>query len=422
MSSAEDSVSSFDSEPMRDVVYPIGEATEVPGTNGGLFKTVLVAGTGTRPVKDAKVTVHYVGTLEADGSKFDSSRDRGEYFEFTLGRGQVIKGWDKGVATMQIGEKAVLKCSPEYGYGAAGSPPKIPANATLLFEVELFGWTREEDISEEKDKSIMKNVTVDGVDYEKPGYESTVKIDLRVYCGAQEDDKLLCERLGWEIVLGDVAVPPHLEVCLSSMRKREAAAFRIAGHRITEPCEEFNIAAHEPVTYVMELHELETVKTWKFQGQDRLDACEQRRQQGNDAFRAGNLDVAERKYRRALEFVEMDSGLNDNEEERGAARRARVILWGNLSQVLLNKRKYKECIEYCDKAIGVESQNAKALYRRAKANDALCEWDEAKRDVEQLLAIDAQNSDAKLLLQHVQEQRRAYEKKQRSIYRNMFAS
>lgn len=91
-------------------------------------------GTGSRPVKGAKVKVHYVGTLE-DGTKFDSSRDRNEMFEFTLGKGQVIKGWDKGVATMQIGEKAILKCSPEYGYGAAGSPPTIPPNATLLFEV-----------------------------------------------------------------------------------------------------------------------------------------------------------------------------------------------------------------------------------------------------------------------------------------------
>lgn len=423
MSLSDDGMSSVDDQPVRDVVYPVGEITEVPGTNGGLFKTVLVPGTGTRPVKGAKVQVHYVGTLEADGSKFDSSRDRGEYFEFTLGRGQVIRGWDEGVATMQVGEKAVLKCSPEYGYGKAGSPPKIPANATLLFEVELFDWTCEEDISDNKDKSIMKNLAVEGVDYERPGYESTVKIDLRVYSGTQEKGVLLWERVGWEFVVGDTPIPPHLETCLSSMRKKEAASFRVAGHCITESCEAFNIAADgRELTYVVELHELATVKTWNFQGQARLDEGERRRQQGNDAFRAGNLDVAERKYRRALEFVEIDSGLGDKDEEKAAASKARVAVWGNLSQVLLNKRQYKECVRYCDKVLDVEPQNTKALYRRAKANDALGEWDDAKRDVEQLLCFDAQNEDAKALLRRILEGRRAYERQQRAVYKNMFAS
>ena len=72
-----------------------------------------------------KVYVHYVGTL-TDGSKFDSSRDRGDKFSFNLGKSEVIKGWDQGVATMKIGEKAVFTIKPDYGYGQAGSPPKIP--------------------------------------------------------------------------------------------------------------------------------------------------------------------------------------------------------------------------------------------------------------------------------------------------------
>ena len=79
------------------------------------------------------------GTLE-NGNKFDSSRDRGQHFEFKIGAGQVIKGWDEGVATMKVGEKAMLKCSPDYAYGARGYPPVIPPNATLNFEVELFGF------------------------------------------------------------------------------------------------------------------------------------------------------------------------------------------------------------------------------------------------------------------------------------------
>ena len=110
--------------------------------DGGLCKRILTAGDpaeGT-PFEGAEVQVHYVGTLLSDGSKFDSSRDRPGNFKFKIGQGAVIKGWDKGVATMHKGEKAELFCRSDYAYGDAGSPPKIPGGATLKFEVELLSW------------------------------------------------------------------------------------------------------------------------------------------------------------------------------------------------------------------------------------------------------------------------------------------
>ena len=74
-----------------------------------------------------------------DGKKFDSSKDRNRPFEFVLGKGQVIKGWDEGVAQMKVGETAKLTCSPDYAYGAGGYPPVIPPNSTLIFVVEFLG-------------------------------------------------------------------------------------------------------------------------------------------------------------------------------------------------------------------------------------------------------------------------------------------
>ena len=97
----------------------------------------LVLGTGEEAINGKKVTVNYSGTL-INGTKFDSSYDRGVPFTFTLGAGEVIKGWDKGVTGMKVGGKRKLTIPPDLGYGATGAGSVIPPNATLIFEVELL--------------------------------------------------------------------------------------------------------------------------------------------------------------------------------------------------------------------------------------------------------------------------------------------
>ena len=111
-------------------------------TASGLQFDDTVVGTGAEAQRGNFVSVHYTGWLYANGvagTKFDSSKDRGEPFKFSLGGGQVIKGWDEGVTGMKVGGTRRLVIPPELGYGARGAGGAIPPNATLLFEVDLLG-------------------------------------------------------------------------------------------------------------------------------------------------------------------------------------------------------------------------------------------------------------------------------------------
>ena len=116
-------------------------ATDFTTMPNGISYRDDVVGTGAEPKQGQTVVVHYTGWLDqggTPGAKFDSSRDRGSPFRFTLGIGQVISGWDLGVATMKVGGRRTLLLPPQHGYGARGAGAVIPPNATLLFDVELL--------------------------------------------------------------------------------------------------------------------------------------------------------------------------------------------------------------------------------------------------------------------------------------------
>lgn len=108
-------------------------------TKSGLKYAILKPGKGAEAKAGQTVSVHYTGWLKSDGKKFDSSVDRGQPFEFPLGAGHVIKGWDEGVQGMKIGEKRQLVIPPALGYGDRGAGGVIPGGATLIFDVELLG-------------------------------------------------------------------------------------------------------------------------------------------------------------------------------------------------------------------------------------------------------------------------------------------
>lgn len=387
--------------PVTQVNYELNVETEVPGSHGKLHKTLHQPGIeGTRPAKGAKVSVHYVGTL-LDGSKFDSSRDRGDPFEFDLGKGAVIKGWDLGVATMNRGEKCTLKCHPDVAYGTQAQG-KIPANSTLIFEVELLDWTKDEDISEKKDRSMMKTVLREGKDWDKPDYESEVTVDVATL---DSEGREVSTLTNVSLVIGDPSeLPLGAEQAIKTMKKGEECTVQM-----TSPV---------PNRLKIVLHNFKKVKTWEFKGVEKIDQAMVRKDQGNAYFKCGDFDRARKKYKRALEFVEYDHGLTDEEKEK--SKQIKIPVYNNLAQVCLNIGDFKEAIAQCNKCLEIDSHNLKSLFRRGRAQSALDNWDEATSDFNLVLQLDPTNTDASRELHLVREKVKALRAKERALFGNMF--
>ncbi|XP_074096139.1 FK506-binding protein 59kD isoform X1 [Cotesia typhae] len=390
-----------------------------PNNDGGVLKEILKEGVGEEvPAPGSKVKVHYTGTL-LDGTKFDSSKDRGEPFEFDLGEGRVIKAWDIGVATMKKGEVAMLTCDAKYAYGKAGSPPTIPPDATLKFEVEVLDWIGE-DLSPNKDASIQRFQIVAGnKDDGHPNDGALVQIHLV----GKYNDKIFEERdVTFNLGEGeDQGIVEGLEAALAKFRIGEKSrlvikskfAFKKTGNK------EFNIPPDADVEYIVEMKSFEKLAdVWSMEPETIIEQAKISKEKSTNYFKSGKYHLAIKMSRKVVEYLESDSEF----DEKLKPERDQLLLsaYLNLGLFYLMINDNFEAKNACTKALAIDSSNEKALFRRGQALLALSQPEEAKSNFEMVIKIKPNNTAAVKQIaacRDMIQKNRAQEKK---LYANMF--
>jgi len=365
------------------------------------------------------VFVHYVGTLVSDGSKFDSSRDRDEMFEFTLGKGNVIKAWDLGVATMKRGELAVLVCKAEYAYGESGSPPKIPGGATLVFEVELFDW-KGEDVTEDKDGSITKSIIKDGEGYKQPHEMTSCRVHLiGLHNGRTFQDEEISFIVG-EVFDGSIV--PGVLLAVQKLKKSEKARFTVASKYVygAEGNSKLNIPPNSDVVYEIELLDMEDPKdSWNLSNEEKFSESEQAKQKGTDMFKAERYEVALRYYKRVVELI----GAEDTLEEQEAEQRVKLLLASHLNSAMchLKMNSNEDAIESCNEAIKLDAKSEKGLFRRGTAHLNMHNYEDAAADFRATISIEPTNKLARNNLAQAVNAIKQAQEKEKKTYKGMFA-
>ena len=388
-----------------------------PDSNGGITKTIVKPGEGEdSPPKGCKVYVHYVGRLE-NGEQFDSSRDRGEPFEFKLGEGNVIKGWDIGVATMLKNEVCELKIASEYAYGDGGFPPKIPAGATLIFEIELLTWD-DEDIT--KDGGVRKRLIKEGITGGgNPNMDGSVKIHIRgTYNGDSFDERDV------EFVLGDGHehdVVEGIEKGLVTMRRYEKAKFFIKHQYAFKDTgsEMFGIPpnAEEIVYEVVVFDYTRSKELYEMSYSEKVARGSDLKERGLKCIKRGDYDKATEYYERLLKHV------TSTKDESDFTEGLPLRIAGNLNAALcyLKTKNFTKARTKAENATKLDKNNVKAHFRLGEAYMGLKEYRQAVKAYESALKLEPGNTSAKKQLEVSRTLAKKQTEKEKKLYSSIFA-
>lgn len=385
-----------------------------PNKDGKVVKTILVAGDDSAglPMTGDKVHLHYTGKLES-GEVFDSSVNRGKPFSFTLNKKQVIRGWDLAVSTMKKGEKISLKIASEFAYGEAGSPPNIPPNATLIFEMELLYWEGE-DISPDHDGTILKSTVVAGEEYNCP-VENT---NVTVHAVGSFESRIFYDR---EIVfpLGEGVehqLPEGVDRALRRVTKGEKCVVQLTGSRFTygsDAPKEFNLPINAPIAFTLFLKDFEKAKaSWELTDEEKIQEAERIRLRGNVFLKQGKLKLALNKYLSVVNLLEYSNPMDDKYKSDFEKQ----LISGRLNSALVHLKlgQNAESAKQLEKVLEKDPSNVKALYRLAQAYEGRKDFNEAIAEYKKILGIEPENKAAQqqiLVCKNALAELRAVEKK-----------
>ena len=423
---------------------------------------------------------------------------------------------------MKKGEKAILTCKPDYAYGERGSPPTIPANSTLKFEVELFSWKSDKDLygdggcvrakvlkksgafgfpmdkhevtvkysacapdtdvagagdeivpatevtfaigaarprsrASEKAVTKMKEGETPVSDEERPRRVPVLRGSQRAGCGRHRDPggdqpvDSICNNEGTKkttrrrrglrppqrrqqgcscptLSPPRMAPPPSRPRRISSsnsardpLRGAEEVVLKMKKSETAECVipSDWNTYGQK-VKAVVTLKDFEKEKeSWSMDTAEKISAAEKVKNVGNDAYKGGKLGLAAKKYLKALQYIEYDQSFAD--EEKARTKKIKLSIYLNGAAVAIKQKDWSKAVTDSTKALNSERGNEKALYRRAQASCELEEYDEAERDIKELLEKDENHKEAKALLAKVKRCKVAQAKKDAKVFGGMFS-
>ncbi|KAG8450986.1 hypothetical protein GDO86_003314 [Hymenochirus boettgeri] len=331
-------------------------------------------------------------------------------------RGQVIRAWDIGVGSMTRGEVCVLQCRPEYAYGATGSVPKIPPNATLFFEIELLDFKGEDMFN---DGGIIRRMKQRGEGYSTPNEGSRVQIHMEGEC----EDQVFDNR-DVAFVLGegeDYNIPTGIEKALEKMQRGECSRLHLTprygfGEKGNSS---FNIGPNAHLTYKVTLNNFEKAKeSWEMDTKEKLQQAAMVKEKGTSYFKSGKYPQAVTQYGKIVSWLEVEYGSSNVDSQD--AKHLLLAAHLNLAMCFIRLQEYGKAVENCEKALTLDPLNEKGLYRRGEAHLLMNDFELAKSDFQRVLEVNPQNKAALVQSTVCQRKARAHYKRDRLLYANMF--
>ncbi|XP_051931446.1 peptidyl-prolyl cis-trans isomerase FKBP5 [Hippocampus zosterae] len=388
-----------------------------PKKDQGIIKVFKRHGhDGERPMIGDRVTIHYTGSL-LTGKKFDCTRDRKESFSFNVGKGQVLKAWDIGVLSMQRGEVCTLLCKPEYAYGSAGNPDKIPPNSSVLFEIELLKFELGEKLTD--DGGIIRRIKVKGDGHLNPNDGSVVDVHLEGSCDSRVFDIRDVSFVVSESE--DKGVPLGVDRAIDKMQKGECCILYLSSKygfgRKGKP--EFEIGPDKDVVYEVTLKDFKRAKEpWEIDLHEKLKLASEIKHKGNQYYKAGHYYHAVIQYRRIVSWLEMEFGQALEQQKR--INDFLLSSYLNLALCFLRIQDFSLVVENCNKVIEQDASNEKALYRRGEARLHRNEFNLAMVDYQLVLQVNPANRAAHRQISTCRSKMKEYHELDKKTYANMF--